>query len=79
MLVLAIVALEVPLIISLRDRVDNEVRSQARTQAAFLAAAVDLTDQEELRRVTTELARRVRGRVIVVGASGRLRADSAVT
>ena len=79
MLVLAIVALEVPLIISLRDRVDNEVRSQARTQAAFLAAAVDLTDQEELRRVTTELARRVRGRVIVVGASGRLRADSAGT
>ena len=41
MLVLAIVALEVPLIISLRDRVDNEVKSDARTQAAFLAATID--------------------------------------
>ena len=57
MLVLAIVALEVPLILSLRDRVDNEVRSQARSQADFLAAAVDLTDRAELDRVTAELAR----------------------
>ena len=57
MLVLAIVALEVPLILSLRDRVDNEVRSQARSQADFLAAAVDLTDRTELDRVTAELAR----------------------
>jgi len=30
-LVLAVVALEVPLILSLRDRVDNEVKSQARS------------------------------------------------
>jgi signal transduction histidine kinase len=78
-LVLAIVALEVPLILSLRDRVDNEVRSQARSQADFLASAVDLTDPQELRRVTDELARRVRGRVIVVGPKGRLRTDSAGT
>jgi signal transduction histidine kinase len=76
-LVLAIVALEVPLIVSLRDRVDNEVRSQARSQADFLAAAVDLADRPELDRVTGELARRLRGRVIVVGPKGHLLTDSA--
>ena len=43
MLVLAIVALEVPLVINLRDRIDAEVKSQARSQAEFLAATVDLT------------------------------------
>jgi hypothetical protein len=75
-LVLAIVALEVPLIISLRDRVDNEVRSQARTQADILAATVDLDNRAELERVTDVAARRLRGRVIVVGPNGRLRADS---
>jgi signal transduction histidine kinase len=76
-LVLAIVALEVPLIISLRDRVDNEVRSQARTQADILAATVNLDNREELERVTAVAADRLRGRVIVVGPNGRLRTDSA--
>jgi signal transduction histidine kinase len=76
-LVLAIVALEVPLIISLRDRVDAEVRSQARSQAEFLAATVDLGDREELATVTRVAADRLRGRVIVVGADGRLLSDSA--
>ena len=43
MLLLALVALEVPLALSLRDRVDSEVRSQARGQADVLAAsAVEL-------------------------------------
>ena len=37
-LLLAIIALEVPLAISLRDRVDAEVRSQARSQADVVAA-----------------------------------------
>jgi two-component system, OmpR family, sensor kinase len=77
-LVLAIVALEVPLIISLRDRVDGEVRSQARSQANFLATAIDLAParRAELERVTADIARQVRGRVIVVGANGRLLTDS---
>ena len=39
-LLLAIVALEVPLALSLRDRVDAEVRSQARGQADLVAATV---------------------------------------
>ena len=43
MLVLAIVALEVPLASSVADRVDAEVRSQAREQADVVAAsAADL-------------------------------------
>src|SRR3954453_18690582 len=36
-LVLALVALEVPLALSLRDRVDSEVRSQAAEQADLVA------------------------------------------
>ena len=76
MLVLAIIALEVPLIISLRDRVDNEVRSDARTQAAFIAATVDPTDPRELDEVVKVGADRLRGRVIVVAPNGRLLSDS---
>jgi signal transduction histidine kinase len=76
-LVLAIVALEVPLVINLRDRVDAEVKSQARSQAEFLAATVDTSRRGDLRDVVTLAAGRLRGRVIVVGANGRLLADSA--
>jgi len=76
-LVLAIVALEVPLVISMRDRVDAEIRSQARTQAEFLAATVDLSRRGELDGVTRVAGDRLRGRVIIVGTNGRLLADSA--
>jgi signal transduction histidine kinase len=77
-LVLAVVALEVPLVLSLRDRVDAEVKSQARNQAEVVAATVAgrLDDRDELRRVTRAAARTVRGRVIVTGDDGRLLADS---
>ncbi len=87
MLVLAIVALEVPLVISMRDRVDAEIRSQARSQAEFLAATVDLRRSThltsssgiggQLPEVTRVAGDRLRGRVIIVGAGGRLLADSA--
>ncbi len=79
MLVLAIVALEVPLIISLRDRVDAEVRSQALSQAEIVAVLVEdeLRNRDELADVTARAASQVRGRVIVVGPGGRLVADSA--
>jgi len=78
-LVLAVVALEVPLIISLRDRVDAEVRSQALSQAEIVAASVEdsLRSGEELDELTRRSAAAVRGRVIVVGPRGRLLADSA--
>ena len=77
MLVLAIVALEVPLVINLRDRVDAEVKSQALSQAEFLAATVDLRRPDELQGVVGLAADRLRGRAIVVAADGRLVADSA--
>jgi signal transduction histidine kinase len=79
-LLLAIVALEVPLALSIRQRVDDEVRSQARAQADVLAAtAADVlapSRRGELRRLVAESAASVRGRVVVVDARGRLLADS---
>ena len=56
-LLLAIVALEVPLALSLRDRVDAEVRSQARAQADVVAATV-AGHLATPRRSTTPSARR---------------------
>jgi signal transduction histidine kinase len=80
-LLLAVVALEVPLIFSLNDRVQAEVRTQARGQTDVVAAsAADLVApprERALRQLTTSAARSVRGRVIVLDASGRLLADSA--
>jgi two-component system, OmpR family, sensor kinase len=71
----------VPLAISLRDRVDAEVRSQARSQADVVAAsASELLDPGQrgaLRRLVRISADSVRGRVIVVGERGRLLVDSA--
>ena len=78
MLVLAVVALEVPLILSLRDRVDAEVELQARSQAQVVAASVEdeLASREGLEEVAERSAEAVRGRVIIVGPGGRLLADS---
>jgi signal transduction histidine kinase len=78
-LVLAVVALEVPLIISLRERVDAEVKSQALSQAEIVSASVEgsLVPGEALDGIASRAAAAVRGRVIVVGADGLLLADSA--
>jgi signal transduction histidine kinase len=78
-LVLAVVALEVPLIISIRDRVDAEVESQALSQAQLIAVTVEdeLRTREGLDEVAKSAAEEVRGRVIIVGPGGRLVADSA--
>lgn len=79
-LLLSLVALEVPLALSLRDRVDAEVRSQAQAQADVLAAtAAGLLaprNRANLRALVATGAETVRGRVIAVDASGRLLADS---
>ncbi len=81
MLLLALVALGIPLAISLRDRVNAEVRSQARSQADVLAAtaagSLEPARRKPLSRIVRVSARSVRGRVIVVGRSGRVVADSA--
>jgi two-component system, OmpR family, sensor kinase len=82
-LLLALIALGVPLAMSFRDRVDNEVRSQASSQAAVVASSASELLAPPRPRVLERLARvsaaSVRGRVIVVDARGRLRADSAGT
>lgn len=80
-LLLAILALGVPLALSLRTRVNDEVRSQAQGQADLVAAtASDLLGPEHRRELTTVVktaAAAVRGRVLVVDATGIVIADSA--
>lgn len=81
MLVLAIVALLVPLGLSLHDRVNAEVRLQARSQAEVVAARASPLIAPPRRAELADLAGRaaldVRGRVLIVGATGRVLADSA--
>jgi len=71
----------VPLAVSLGDRVDAEVKGQARSQADVVAAsAAELLEPGQrpaLRRLVDTAAASARGRVIVVGPAGRLLADSA--
>jgi signal transduction histidine kinase len=78
-LVLVIVALEVPLALNLSRRVDAEIRSEAQGQAQLLAASVEgrLADREALDDLVGEAGSKLGGRVIVVGARGRLLSDSA--
>lgn len=72
-----------PLALSLRDRVDSEVKSQARSQAEVVAtsAAEFVTPPQTvpLQRIAEKSAESVRGRVIVVDRRGNLLADSAGT
>ncbi len=80
-LVLAVVSLGVPLALSLRDRVNAEVHSQALSQADVVAAtSADLMGPANAAGLSA-LARSggssVRGRVIIVDTSGRVLADSA--
>lgn len=81
MLVLAIVALLVPLGLSLHDRVNAEVRLQARSQAEVVAARasplIAPPRLAELEGLARRAALDVRGRVLIVGQSGRVLADSA--
>ncbi len=80
-LLLAVVAFGVPLAISLRDRVDSEVRSQAQSQADLLAASapelLGKSNRNTLDRLVETSAKSVRGRVVVVDRAGLLIADSA--
>jgi signal transduction histidine kinase len=73
----------VPLALSLRDRVDSEVKGQARSQAEVVATSatefVKPPQPAPLQRIAEKSAESVRGRVIVVNAVGQLLADSAGT
>ncbi len=78
---LAIVALGVPLASSLSARVNDEVRSQALGQADLVAAtAADMLSgarRSELAALTRTAEASVHGRVLVVDRSGIVLADSA--
>ncbi|MBS1844238.1 MAG: HAMP domain-containing protein [Actinobacteria bacterium] len=80
-MLLALIALGVPLALSLRDRVNSEVRGQAQSQAQVVAtSAAELIEPPRVRvldRLAGNSAESVRGRVIVVNSAGRLLADSA--
>ena len=79
-LLLALVAFGVPLAVGLSQRVDSEVRVQARNEAELVAAGVpallDAKSQVAIRRLVDAAARAQRGRVIVVNRAGRVIADS---
>lgn len=70
-----------PLALNLRDRVDAEVRAQARSQADVVAAtASDLlgrSSRGSLRRLASTAGDSVDGRVIIVDYAGTVLADSA--
>jgi signal transduction histidine kinase len=80
-LVLAVVSLGVPLALSLRDRVNAEVHSQALSQGDVIAAtASDLLSPPSasgLGDLVRSSGASVRGRVLIVDARGRVLADSA--
>lgn len=80
-LVLAVVSLGVPLALSLRDRVDAEVHSQALSQADVVAAtSADVLSPprtKELEALVRSSGASVRGRVLIVDARGLVLADSA--
>jgi signal transduction histidine kinase len=80
-LVLAVVSLGVPLALSLRDRVNAEVHSQALSQADVVAAtSADLLNPPstvELSALVRSSGASVRGRVLIVNTRGRVLADSA--
>ena len=78
-LVLVIVALEVPLALNLSKRVDAEIKSEARGQAQLVAtgASGQMNEPLALKRLVEESEQTLGGRVLVVDARGRVLADSA--
>jgi signal transduction histidine kinase len=77
-LVLVIVALLVPLALSIERRIDREVRAQAADGAQLAAASASgrLEKTGELDALAREVDRELGARVIVVGRTGSLLSDS---
>jgi len=80
-LILVIVALEVPLVLNVSRRVDAEVKAEAAAGAQLVAAsaAAELGrgDHRDLARIADRAADESGGRVLVVDRRGRVVADSA--
>ena len=79
-LLLIIVALEVPLALNLAKRIDAEVKNEAASQVFIVAANASgqMDRPAELRRLVRSSGRTLGARVIVVDSKGRLQADSTV-
>jgi signal transduction histidine kinase len=79
-LLLIIVALEVPLALNLARRIDAEVKNEAASQAFIVAANASgqMDNRAELGTLARSSGRTLGARVIVVDARGRLLADSTV-
>jgi signal transduction histidine kinase len=80
-LLLILLALEIPLALNLARRINAEVRDEAASQAIIVAANASgrMNDRQALRSIVTSAANDLGARVIVVDAPrGILRADSAV-
>ncbi len=77
-LVLVIVALEVPLMLNVARRVDAEVKAQAAAESQLIAASAAgrMGERGELQRIVEEAEDELGGRVIVVDREGSLVADS---
>jgi signal transduction histidine kinase len=80
-LLLVIVALEVPLALNLARRIDAEVKNEAATQAFLVAAnaAGRIGDRQQLEGLVQQAGRDLGARVIVVGRQGTLLADSTIS
>src|SRR3954468_14329174 len=80
-LVLVLVALEVPLALNLSKRVDAEIKAEAANQAQLVASSASgrLDRAGDLATLARTAAGSVGGRVIVVDGRGRLLADSGGT
>jgi signal transduction histidine kinase len=76
-LLLAILALEVPLALNVSRRVNAEVKAQAASEAQLIAASASGREGAALSRIVRTAARQLDARVIVVDEQGRLVADSA--
>ncbi len=79
-LLLILLALEIPLALNLARRIDAEVRNEAAAQAFIVAANASgsMSDPRSLRSYVNTAGRDLGARVIVVDSRGVLRADSTV-
>jgi two-component system, OmpR family, sensor kinase len=76
-LLLVILALEVPLALNVSRRIESEVKAQTATEAQLVAASASGRSGEALDRIVDTAARQLGGRVIVVDDRGLLVSDSA--
>ena len=76
-LMLAILALEVPLALNVSDRINAEVKAQSASEAQLVGASASGRQGPALNRIVRTAARQLGGRVIVVDEQGLLVADSA--